>query len=106
MTTRAQIAYRWFWTRLSFGVLVALFILGVVFEAFRMHEAFLMIVALPLVVSLAAFLAAFGLFARALGESATSWVATIVLIPVLGLLLAYVYLGRKYRQRMASPADE
>ncbi len=106
MKTKAQISHRWFWTRWSFGVLAALFVLGLVFEALRMHGAFLMIVAIPFVVSLAVFLTAFGLLARSLDESAASWVATIVLLPVVGVLLAYVYLGRKYRQRMASsPAD-
>jgi len=106
MKTKAQISRRWFWTRSSFFVFAPLFILMLAFEVLGAQEAFLVILVVPFVVSLAVFLTAFGLFARALGESAVSWVATIVLIPVLGLLLAYVYLGRKYRQRMALPTGE
>ena len=95
---KAQVLHRFYWTKLTFGVFVAFFALGYVLEALGTPEAFLFFVAIPLVTSFLLFTIAFGSFARSLDESAISWIATIVFIPVLGPLLAYLHLGKKYKK--------
>ncbi|MEM8815814.1 MAG: hypothetical protein AAGE85_08295 [Pseudomonadota bacterium] len=103
---KAQIIRRLYWTRITFTIFAASLLFGALFEALDMPNAFLWFVLLPLLAAFLAFAIAFGALARSLGESATSWVATVVLLPVIGLVLAYLHFGRKYRKAMRESREE
>ena len=103
--SKAEVLNRFHWLKLTFGVFLAFLLLGYVLELLRLPEAFLWMAA-PTVMSFLAFTIAFGAFARALDESAVSWIATVMLLPVFGILIAYFYLGQKYNRAIKQDCNE
>lgn len=104
---KETISRRYDWTKRTFTVFAVLLVVGSTIEAtgIRLPLDLAVYGGALIVASLLAFTIALGSFARSLDESATSWIGTVVLIPVVGIILAYLHLGRKYERAMRQDQD-
>jgi hypothetical protein len=101
---RDQVQHRFYWTKLSFGISAFLVCVASLFDWLGVSET-IFYFSLPVVVSIAFLALSFGAFVRALGESATTWIATIVFLPFVGWWMAYAVLRPKYNRAVGGVGD-